>query len=124
MTAPETPLGVLLTDDLMFSSRVTAAARAAGVRVDVVRDLARLRERFGADPPTCVILDLACAGDGLEDFVRGLGDGERRPRIVAYGSHVDAESLRRAREAGCDVVLPRSKFVEELERSLPRWVDR
>ena len=44
------------------------------------------------------------------------------PRMVAYGSHVDAAVLRAAREAGCDPVLPRSKFVEELPRALPEWM--
>lgn len=106
----------------MFSSRVTAAARACGVRVEVVRDLARLEERCRAEPPACVMLDLACVGDRLDEFVRGLGDVVQRPRLVAYGSHVDAESLRRARQASCDVVLPRSTFVEELEGSLAEWI--
>jgi hypothetical protein len=40
---------------------------------------------------------------------------------VAYGSHVDTESLRAARAAGCDRVLPRSKFIEELPSALPDW---
>jgi hypothetical protein len=43
------------------------------------------------------------------------------PRVVAYGSHVDTATLRAAREAGCDPVLPRSKFVEELPSALPHW---
>jgi hypothetical protein len=42
--------------------------------------------------------------------------------VVAYGSHVDTATLRAAREAGCDVVLPRSKFVEELPTALPTWL--
>ena len=33
-----------------------------------------------------------------------------------------AAGLRAAREAGCDLVLPRSKFVEELPRALPGWL--
>ena len=31
-------------------------------------------------------------------------------RVIAFGSHVDAELLAAARAAGCDEVLPRSKF--------------
>jgi hypothetical protein len=42
--------------------------------------------------------------------------------VVAYGSHVDTERLRAARSAGCDPVLPRSKFVEELPKALPQWL--
>jgi hypothetical protein len=43
------------------------------------------------------------------------------PRIVAYGSHVDTAGLRKAREAGCDLVWPRSKFVAELPGALQAW---
>jgi hypothetical protein len=43
------------------------------------------------------------------------------PRVVAYGSHVDTATLKAARASGCDPVLPRSKFVEDLPRELPRW---
>jgi hypothetical protein len=66
-----------------------------------------------------VIVDLANPGLVLTDLIRGLG--EPRPRVVAYGSHVDTESLRAARAAGCDPVLPRSKFIEELPSALPDW---
>jgi CheY-like chemotaxis protein len=32
------------------------------------------------------------------------------PRVIAFGSHVDADLLEVARAAGCNDVLPRSKF--------------
>jgi hypothetical protein len=41
---------------------------------------------------------------------------------MAYGSHVDTATLRAARAAGCDPVLPRSKFVEDLPICLPAWL--
>jgi hypothetical protein len=44
------------------------------------------------------------------------------PRVIAYGSHVEAATLHAAREAGCDLVLPRSRFVEELPVSLGAWL--
>jgi hypothetical protein len=46
------------------------------------------------------------------------------PRVVAYGPHVDAALLRAARDAGCDPVLPRSKFVEQLSQALTEWIGR
>jgi len=45
------------------------------------------------------------------------------PRVVAYGSHVDAAGLKAARDAGCDVVLPRSAFVEQLPVKLREWME-
>ena len=40
------------------------------------------------------------------------------PRIVAYGSHVDAATLKRAREAGCDRVLPRSASSHQVQEQI------
>ena len=38
--------------------------------------------------------------------------------LIAYGSHVDVAALQAARDAGCDVVLPRSAFVQRLTQLL------
>ena len=42
---------------------------------------------------------------------------------VAYGSHVDKDRLDAARAAGCDEVLPRSRFSSELPAWLRRYLD-
>jgi DNA-binding NarL/FixJ family response regulator len=116
-------IGYLLSDDLMFTSRVTGTAQALGLNVltarsaDVLLDLARKQK------PACVLIDLANPGLSLPELLRQLESlAEPRPRVVAYGSHVDAAGLRAAREAGCDLVLPRSKFVEDLPTALPEWL--
>ena len=41
---------------------------------------------------------------------------------MAYGSHVDKARLDQARAAGCDEVLPRSKFSTELPDLLRRYL--
>ena len=41
--------------------------------------------------------------------------------MIAFGSHVDAERLKAARRAGCDVVMPRSQFSDEVEEKLKEW---
>ena len=117
------PSGLLLSDDLLFASRITGAARALGLSVQTARSLEQLLERARSETPSCVLLDLAFPGLVLPDLFRRLGeDCHPLPRVVAYGSHVDADGLRAARLAGCDVVLPRSKFVEELPQALPQWL--
>src|SRR5262245_38413823 len=116
-------IGYLLSDDLIFTSRVTGTARALGLSVRAARSVDGLLELAREQPPACVIVDLAHPGLSLPDLIRQLGElGDARPRVVAYGSHVDAAGLRAAREAGCDLVLPRSKFVEDLPGSLPAWL--
>ena len=115
--------GLLLCDDLLFVSRITGEARAQGLTVKPVRSPDALLDLARQERPACVLIDLGLTGLKLDELVQRLGDVcEALPRLVAYGSHVDTESLRAARAAGCDPVLPRSKFVEELPRALADWL--
>ena len=74
------------------------------------------------ETPACVILDLSNPGLNIGETVANLKRLEPPPRVVAYGSHVDTATLKAARAAGCDVVMPRSQFVEELPKSLGEWM--
>jgi CheY-like chemotaxis protein len=117
------PSGLLLCDDLMFASRITGEARALGLTVKPARSFDQLLHLARQEAPCCVLLDLAFPGLDLSDFFRQLSETcPSPPRVVAYGSHVDTQRLQAARAAGCDPVLPRSKFVEELPKALPRWL--
>jgi CheY-like chemotaxis protein len=117
------PVGLLLCDDMIFTSRITGTARAQGITVKPARSTADLLSLVAQQCPTCVILDLANPGLQIVDLLEHLRTTcSPRPTVVAYGSHVDTATLRNAREAGCDVVLPRSKFVEDLPRALAEWM--
>jgi CheY-like chemotaxis protein len=116
------PAAILLSDDLMFTGRVTGTARDLGLTVTPARNPAAVLDVAGRQPPTCVIVDLANPGLDLPALLAGLAALPDRPRVVAYGSHVDTATLKAARDAGCDVVLPRSKFVEALPTALPGWL--
>jgi FixJ family two-component response regulator len=114
------PIGYLLADDLMFTSRITATARAQGLDLATCRNSAELLRRAAERPPACVLLDLHLDGVKIEELVSALKQ-TGSPFIVGYGSHVRSDVLRQARTAGCALVLPRSQFVAELETSLPAW---
>ncbi len=117
------PSALLLCDDLMFASRITGEARALALTVKPARSLEQLFAFARQEAPSCVLLDLAFPGLDLPEFFHRLSEAcPAPPRVVAYGSHVDTERLKAAREAGCDPVLPRSKFVTELPQALPRWL--
>jgi CheY-like chemotaxis protein len=123
MAALPAPQGLMLSDDLIFISRVAGAAQALGLHVQSARNTPILLELARRSPPRCVLLDLHNPGLDLPALLGCLREAcPTMPRVVAYGSHVEAALLHAARTAGCDLVLPRSRFVEELPASLPAWL--
>jgi hypothetical protein len=106
---------VAFMDDLMFLSRIRAAAAAQGVPLATARTVPDLVAacRQGA---RLVLVDLdsrlpgalAIAALRAEAGLAGLP-------IVGFFSHVHAERGREARAAGATSALPRSAFVQQLE---------
>jgi hypothetical protein len=118
MSTPK--IGAVLCDDLMFSSRITGTARALNLEMRVCRRPADLGTLAAGQPLACVIVDL----DQPALDIAALVAAAKQPgpaTVVGFGSHVAAETLRAARAAGCDLVLPRSQFVQVLPTELPQW---
>jgi CheY-like chemotaxis protein len=120
---PDTPPpGILLSRDLIFTSKVTGTAAALGHRVLVAGAVTLAATMIEKWKPRVVFVDLA-AGDLVEPAAllafRQLA-GPSTP-FVAFGSHVDTDALAAARGAGCDPVLPRSRFTAELPELIRRY---
>ena len=112
------PLCLILSDDLLDASRVIGEGRAAGLAVLQCRDAGALLTAAERGP-SLAVLDLHNPGLEVETVVPALN--AIGARVVGYGSHVDAARLKAARKAGCDEVLPRSAFFEELQTRLQKW---
>ncbi|MFQ3593834.1 MAG: response regulator [Gemmataceae bacterium] len=111
-------IGLVLSDDLLFASKITSTASALGLNVRVARTPEALLHWAAQETPRGVLLDLHHPQLDLPTFLAALG----KVPVVAYGSHVQAACLHAARQAGCSLVLPRSKFVERLPHDLPCWL--
>ena len=98
---------VVLVRDLMFSSRIAAAARAANVPVKLLRDPAALAGAEGR----LLIVDLNQAG-AIDAAV--AWKAKSSAMVVGFVSHVDVDTIARAKAAGVDRVIPRSRFVAVL----------
>lgn len=96
-----------LVRDLMFSSKIIAEARAAGIEVNIVRDPARLRDQAGRR--LLVDLNLDGALDAASEWKNATGGN-----VIGFVSHVDTATIERAKQAGLDEVMPRSKFTSHL----------
>jgi hypothetical protein len=111
---------VLLSRDLIFTSKITGTARGLGHQVLTAgnRELAvSMLEQWH---PRAVFVDLT-AGD-LVDPPALAAYRQVAPDAVfiAFGPHVDREALAAAGAAGCDHVMPRSRFVNELPALIQR----
>ena len=116
------PAGLLLSRDLIFTSKITGTARELGHQVLVAGNRALALSMIEQWHPRAVFVDL------------GAGELTRAEAIVAYrllapgtpfiafGSHVDTAALAAAADAGCDPVLPRSKFTHELPHLIRRFL--
>lgn len=107
-----------LTADLLFGSRVQGELAAAGHDVELIADEPRLRERLadGAVPAAAVlVVDLTDGDLDGAGIVQSLssGGGLGATRTLGFYSHVDAPARERAKRAGFDLVVPRSRMARE-----------
>ena len=112
--SPPAPAPILaLVRDLMFSSRISATARAESATVRILRDPAQLAALDG----TLLILDLNQVGaiEAATAWLAGAGgQGQPARSAVGFVSKVDGATIAQAKAAGIPQVLPRSRFVEIL----------
>jgi CheY-like chemotaxis protein len=115
------PTGLLLSCDLIFTSKVTGTARELGHRVLVAGNPALAAAMIEQWRPKVVYLDLTAgelaSAPAVMAYRKVAGPGTT---FVAFGPHVETAALEAARAAGCDEVLTRSKFSAELPALIRR----
>ena len=107
---------LVLVRDLILSSRITATAKELGVAYRLLRNPALLPGETGR----LLIVDLNLP-DALEQAA--AWQKSKQCDVVGFVSHVDADTINRAREAGLQKVMARSRFVELLPAILAPTVD-
>ena len=102
------PLPVLaLVSDLIFSTKISAEARAAGVPLKIVRQAAQLAQQPGAK--LIVDLNMPAAIEAAAAWGKSTG----KP-VIAFVSHEDRATIDQARQAGLPRIMARSQFVTAL----------
>ena len=107
-------------EDLLFRSKISETADVVGVETSFPRSPKRLIETLRAAPPDLLILDLNSARFEPLELLRVVRSDSalRNVRTVGFLSHVQGDLALAARESGCDRVMARSAFVENLPRVL------
>src|ERR1700682_6576082 len=114
---------IVLIDDLFFQAKLFETAKLTGITLETASTGEQLLKAAAANPEALVIVDLNArqgALNAVEQLCKGNGEraisnGPGNPRrVIAYLSHVQTEMAERARAAGCQDVMPRSKFTQNL----------
>ena len=111
---------LVAVDDMLFSSKIRAAAKAAGVELTFARTSAEILARSRELAPALVIFDL---NSERADPIGTVADMKKDPalagiRTVGFVSHVQTDIIQAARSAGVDDVMARSAFAAQLAEIL------
>jgi PleD family two-component response regulator len=110
-----------VVSDLFFTVKIADAAKRAGLAVEFAKDdkeaLAKAK-----DSPLLIILDLNLqSAQPLKLIPKLKANAEtRRISLLGFVSHVDGELKKKAQESGCNMVLARSAFSQNLPQILKR----
>ncbi len=105
-TPPPSPV-LALVRDLLFASKITGTAKAAGIPVKIIRDPSHLAGQAGRR----LLVDLTLEGaiDAAVAWHQQTGLD-----VVGFAGHVDADTLSRAKSAGIPKIVSKGQFVQML----------
>ena len=111
-------------EDLFFLSKIQDTGRKMNVKVEFVKtekDLAEHMKNNGEEKPSLIIFDLNNANAKPLTLIPKLKSKLKKgTSIIGFLSHVQGDLKQKAHEVGCDMVLPRSAFSQNLPQLLRR----
>jgi len=121
MTTMATRKVLAVVEDLFFTVKINEAAKRAGLSVAFVKSERDTLDQ-AAENPALIILDLNFAGIEPVHLIQKLkaDPALKKISLLGYVSHVQGELKQAAQEAGCDMVLARSAFSQNLPQILKR----
>ncbi|HZQ44702.1 MAG TPA: response regulator [Acidobacteriaceae bacterium] len=116
----------LFIEDLFLTAKINEAARKLGVKVAFVKNdkdaLADLTSGEDENKPSLIVFDLNNANAKPLTVIPKLkAKLKRSASIVGFLSHLQGDLKAKAVEAGCDVVMPRAAFSQNLPNLLRRY---
>jgi len=110
-------------DDLFFLAKIQETGRKLNVKVEFVKsekDLLEHMKQNGDEKPSLIIFDLNNANAKPLTLIPKLKSKLKKTSIIGFLSHVQGDLKQKAHEVGCDMVLPRSAFSQNLPQLLRR----
>jgi PleD family two-component response regulator len=111
-----------VVEDLLFTVKISDAAKRAGLEVEFVKSERDVIEKATSEKPLLIILDLNfSAVQPLKLISKMKSNGEMKQiSVIGYLSHVQGELKQQAQEAGANIVMARSAFSQNLPQILKR----
>ncbi len=113
-------------EDLFFLAKINETARKLGVKVAFVKNdkevLSQLTSGNEEDRPGLIVFDLNNANAKPLTLIPKLkAKLKRGTSIIGFLSHLQGDLKAKAVEAGCDTVMPRAAFSQNLPNLLRRY---
>jgi hypothetical protein len=115
----------LFIEDLFFFAKINETARKLGIKVAFVKNepetLARILEAPEDERPSLIVFDLNnAAAKPMTLIPKFKSKLKRGTSVIGFLSHLQGDLKAKAVEAGCDIVMPRSAFSQNLPTLLRR----
>jgi len=110
-------------DDLFFQAKIQETARKLNVKMEFVKSEADLTDKIklnGEEKPSLIIFDLNNNSVKPLTLIPKLKSKLKKTSVIGFLSHVQGDLKQKAHEVGCDMVLPRSAFSQNLPQLLRR----
>jgi PleD family two-component response regulator len=104
-----------VVNDLFFSVKISEAAKRNGLALEFVKESGEVLEK-AKGKPSLIVFDLNFdAVDPLELIAKLKASAETKGvSLLGYLSHLQSELKVKAQDAGCDMVLARSAFSQNM----------
>ena len=116
-------------EDLFFLAKINEVSKKLGVKVEFVKTAEPILERAGDEipeneRPALIIIDLNNNNIKPLTLIPKLRSKlKKSTSIIGFLSHIQGELKVKAQEAGCDTVMPRSAFSQNLPNLLRRHAE-
>ena len=113
-------------EDLFFTAKISETARKLGVKIEFIKNekeqIAALTSAEDENKPGLIVFDLNNANAKPLTLIPKLKTKlKKSTSIIGFLSHLQGDLKAKAVEAGCDTVMPRAAFSQNLPNLLRRY---
>lgn len=118
---------LVLVEDLYFTSRIESTAKNLGFQVELLERANGIDRGFvevlKERQPSLVIFDLNNKHIPWKEWILEAKEDETTSAypLIAFGSHMDVETMQMAKASGADAVLAKSRFTEAMAELILKY---